>query len=52
MYKFITVDTIEEKIDNLIQEKKELADAIIASGESWISELSDDKIKDLISLNK
>jgi SNF2 family DNA or RNA helicase len=52
VYKFITIDTIEEKIDKLIQEKKELADAVIASGESWISELSDEKIKDLISISK
>lgn len=52
VYKFVTIETIEEKIDNLIQEKKELADAVIASGESWISELNDEKIKDLIKIGK
>ena len=50
VYKFITADTIEEKIDKLIEEKKELADMVIATGESWISELNDKKIKELISL--
>jgi SNF2 family DNA or RNA helicase len=50
VYKFITADTIEEKIDKLIEEKKELADMVIATGESWISELNDEKIKELISL--
>jgi len=52
VYKFITVETIEEKIDDLIEEKKELTDTIITSGESWISELNDEKIKDLISLKE
>ncbi len=52
VYKFITINTIEEKIDNLIEEKKELADMVITSGESWISELSDDKLKELISMEK
>jgi SNF2 family DNA or RNA helicase len=51
VYKFITISTIEEKIDNLIEEKKELADMVISSGESWISELSDDKLKQLISID-
>ncbi len=50
VYKFIMADTIEEKIDKLIEEKKELADMVIATGESWISELNDEKIKELISL--
>jgi len=52
VYKFITLNSIEEKIDNLIEEKKELADMVISSGESWISELSDDKLKELISIDE
>ncbi len=51
VYKFITLGTIEEKIDALIEEKKELAESIITSGESWLSQLNDDKLKELISLN-
>ncbi|MBD3194882.1 MAG: DEAD/DEAH box helicase [Candidatus Lokiarchaeota archaeon] len=51
VYKFITIGTIEEKIDTLLEEKRDLADTILASGESWISELSDDKLKDLISID-
>ncbi|MBY9007282.1 MAG: DEAD/DEAH box helicase [Candidatus Lokiarchaeota archaeon] len=51
VYKFITIGTIEEKIDELIEEKKELANSIITSGESWLSQLDNDKIKELISLN-
>lgn len=51
VYKFITVGTIEEKIDELIDEKKELADSIIISGESWLTTLDNNKIKELISLD-
>ncbi|MBN1803225.1 MAG: DEAD/DEAH box helicase [Candidatus Lokiarchaeota archaeon] len=51
VYKFVTVGTIEEKIDSLLEEKKELAESVItSSGESWISDLSDDKLRELLSL--
>jgi SNF2 family DNA or RNA helicase len=53
VYKFITIGTIEEKIDALLEEKKDLAEKIVASsGESWISDLSEEKLKDLLSLKK
>ena len=51
VYKFITKGTIEEKIDSLLEEKRELADKIVAStGESWISDLDDDKLRNLLNL--
>ena len=52
VYKFITIGTIEEKIDMLLEEKKDLADKIISStGESWITELKDEKLRELFTLN-
>jgi SNF2 family DNA or RNA helicase len=52
VYKFITVGSLEEKIDSLLEEKKDLADKIVTtSGESWISDLSDDALKELIVLS-
>jgi len=51
VYKFITKGTIEEKIDDLLEEKRELAEKIVAStGESWISDLDDDKLRNLLNL--
>ena len=51
VYKFITNRTIEEKIDMLLEEKRELAETILpSSGESWISELTEDKLKELFKL--
>jgi SNF2 family DNA or RNA helicase len=51
VYKFITNGTIEEKIDLLLLEKRELADKIIhPTGESWISDLNDRKLRELLVL--
>ena len=52
VYKFVTVGTIEEKIDTLLEEKRALADKIITStGESWISELNEEKLRELLVLS-
>ena len=34
----------------MIQGKKELADLTVASGEQWITELSDQEVRELVSL--
>ncbi|MHA1343466.1 MAG: DEAD/DEAH box helicase [Promethearchaeota archaeon] len=53
VYKFVSIGTIEEKIDKLLEEKKELTEKIIvSSGESWISDLSDEKLRDLLILKE
>ena len=38
--KFVCVGTVEERIDQMIEEKKALAEAIVGTGESWLTELS------------
>ncbi len=50
VHRLITENTFEEKIDAMIQSKKELADLTVTSGEQWITELSDVEIKELVSL--
>jgi SNF2 family DNA or RNA helicase len=52
VHKFITVGTLEEKIDEMIESKKGLADAIIGGGEDWITELSTDEIREMVSLRR
>lgn len=52
VYKFISVGTVEEKINALLEEKRDLADKIVvSSGEGWLSDLSFDKLKEIVSLN-
>ncbi|MDA3922680.1 MAG: SNF2-related protein [Salinisphaera sp.] len=50
VHRLITENTFEEKIDEMIQSKKELADLTVASGEQWISEMSDSQLQELVSL--
>ncbi|MCK5783385.1 MAG: DEAD/DEAH box helicase [Desulfobacterales bacterium] len=50
VHKFITKGTVEEKIDQMLEEKKQLSDKVISpSGESLITEMDN---KDLINLFK
>lgn len=52
VHKFVTVGTLEERIDDMIEAKKGLADAIIGGGDDWITELSTDELRDLVSLRR
>jgi len=52
VHKFVTKGTIEEKIDQMIAEKQKLSqDIIAASGENWITELGNDELLNLFSLD-
>lgn len=51
VHRFITTGTFEEKINDMIQSKKELADLTVTSGEKWIGELSNSELKDLFKLD-
>jgi non-specific serine/threonine protein kinase len=51
VHKLITSGTIEEKIDAMIEEKQKLAGEIVGgSGESWITEMSNDELMKLFKL--
>jgi non-specific serine/threonine protein kinase len=51
VHKFITRGSIEEKIDQMIEEKKQLSNDIIGSaGENWITEMNNDEIMHLFQL--
>lgn len=48
--KLICVGTVEERIDEMLASKQELADMAIGSGENWVTELSTEQLRDLLSL--
>lgn len=50
VYKFITLGTIEERIDEMMERKHTLSKKIVGSGESWITELSVAELQDLLML--
>ncbi len=49
--KFVCGGTLEERIDAMIEAKRALADRIVGSGESWITELSTDQLRDVVALS-
>ena len=50
VHKFICLGTLEERIDAMIEKKQILAQSVIGSGESWISELDNNELRDLVAL--
>ncbi len=52
VHKLVTKGTIEEKIDEMIEEKTALSNDVIGSGgEAWITELGNDELMDLFRLD-
>ena len=52
VHKLISRGTIEEKIDEMIESKKALADNVIGSGgENWITELDHEALMRLLRLD-
>jgi SNF2 family DNA or RNA helicase len=49
--KFVCVGTLEERIDAMIEEKKALADRIVGTGEGWLTELSVDDLRSVLTLS-
>ncbi|MGH9182320.1 MAG: SNF2-related protein [Acidimicrobiales bacterium] len=49
--KFVCVGTLEERIDQMIEAKRDLAERIVGSGEAWLTELSTEQIRELVALS-
>jgi SNF2 family DNA or RNA helicase len=45
VHKFVTLGTLEERIDQMIEDKKKVASAIVGSDESWLTELDNESFK-------
>ena len=52
VHKFVCVGTLEERIDQMIEQKKELAESIVGSGENWLTEMSTSQLKELFALSR
>ncbi|MCC6678040.1 MAG: DEAD/DEAH box helicase [Phycisphaerales bacterium] len=50
VHKFVVRGTLEERIDEMIEQKTELAQNIIGAGERWLTELSTDQLRDILAL--
>ncbi len=47
VHRMITKNTFEERIDEMIQKKKHLADMTVATGENWIGKLSNKELREI-----
>ncbi len=50
VHKLVCEGTVEERIGVVIDDKRKLADAVVGTGEAWLSELSTDELRDLVVL--
>ncbi len=52
VHKFVCAGTLEEKIDEMIEQKKDVAGSVVGTGEGWLTELSNTELKNLFALRK
>jgi SNF2 family DNA or RNA helicase len=52
VHKLVTAGTLEERIAELLERKRALADAVIGVGETWVTELDDAALTELVALSK
>jgi SNF2 family DNA or RNA helicase len=51
VHRLVTENTLEDRISTVIAAKRDLADAVVGSGEAWLSELSDAELTELVELS-
>ena len=52
VHRLVTLGTFEEKINEIIKSKQELANLTVSVGEKWITEMSNQDLKEIFSLTK
>ncbi|MDP2950431.1 MAG: DEAD/DEAH box helicase [Chloroflexota bacterium] len=52
VHKYLCAGTLEERIDQLIEGKKELAESVVGTGEAWLTEMSTEQLRDVLTLSK
>jgi len=50
--KFVCMGTLEERIDSMIEDKKGLAESVIGAGEAWLTELSFEELREVLTLSR
>ena len=51
VHKLVSSGTVEERIDELIAAKRELAARVVGTGEQWLTELSTGELRQLVALS-
>jgi SNF2 family DNA or RNA helicase len=51
VYKLVTGGTLEERISDMLVRKRELANAVVGIGETWLTEFGDSDLRALVELD-
>ena len=51
VHKFMCAGTLEERIDLMIEAKQATAERVVGTGEGWLTELSNDELRNVLSLS-
>jgi SNF2 family DNA or RNA helicase len=52
VHKFVCSGTLEERIHEMIESKKALADQVIGAGENWLTDMNTDQLRQLLLLDR
>ncbi|MEA5619253.1 DEAD/DEAH box helicase [Cronbergia sp. UHCC 0137] len=52
VHKFVCTGTLEEKINVMIESKKQLAEQVVGAGEEWLTEMDTDQLRNLLILDR
>jgi superfamily II DNA or RNA helicase len=52
VHKFVCMGTLEERIDQMVDQKREIAEQVVEAGEVWLTELSNHELRDLFALTR
>jgi SNF2 family DNA or RNA helicase len=52
VHKYVCAGTLEERIDEMIERKKEIAEIVVGAGEGWLTGLSNQELKQIFALRR
>ncbi len=52
VHKFVCTGTLEERIQEMLEMKRDVAQTLLGAGENWLTELSNDELKKLLVLDR
>lgn len=52
VHRLIAEGTLEDRIAEVLEKKRSLAESVVGEGEGWVTELSDEELADLVSLGR
>ncbi len=50
--KMMCIGTLEEKIDKMIEQKKQIAGSVVGTGEGWIANMSNEELREVLALSR